>query len=249
MRTLYVITGVSRGLGRALIDVVSETNSNFNIEIGRGVSAIYARNAFIGADFQDIAALDSALQTLPKLIAQASNDAKFDRAVLINNAGVVEPVGAFDTLEAAALAMLININVTAPLVVSRAFANAKRGLARSRLIVNISSGAAKRAITGWTAYCTSKAALEMATRVMAEESSRNDPSLAVCSLAPGVVDTPMQAQLRTHDEQSFPDIERFRSMKRDGALRDAHAVARDIISIIESNKLANGGNFDIREMQ
>jgi NAD(P)-dependent dehydrogenase (short-subunit alcohol dehydrogenase family) len=121
-------------------------------------------------------------------------------------------------------------------------------LAAQRLVVNISSGAAKRAMAGWSAYCTSKAALEMATRVAALEATTNDPTLAICSLAPGVVDTPMQTLIRSASETDFPDVARFRAMKADGVLRDAHEVARDILNLIDTNRLTNGGNFDIREM-
>jgi benzil reductase ((S)-benzoin forming) len=121
-------------------------------------------------------------------------------------------------------------------------------LAKERLIVNISSGAAKRAIAGWSAYCAAKAGLEMATRVAALDASINDPTLAICSLAPGVVDTQMQAVVRGTTEKEFPDVERFRAMKADGVLRDAHDVARDIATLIAGGRLTNGGNFDIREM-
>ena len=122
---------------------------------------------------------------------------------------------------------------------------ATRGLASQRLIVNISSGAAKRAIAGWSVYCAAKAGLEMATRVAALEAPAD---LAICSLAPGVVDTPMQANVRVATVSDFPDGDKFRAMKADGILRDANVVAREIIQLIEGGKLTNGGNFDIREL-
>ena len=116
------------------------------------------------------------------------------------------------------------------------------------MIVNISSGAARRAIAGWSAYCAAKAALEMATRVAALEAATNDATLSICSLAPGVVDTDMQGLIRGISEKDFPDVERFRALKTDNALRDAHDVAREIVTLIAANKLTNGGNFDIREL-
>ena len=134
------------------------------------------------------------------------------------------------------------------MALSRLFANATRAIAARRLIVNISSGAAKRAIAGWSAYCAAMAGLEMATRVAALEASANDPTLSICSLAPGVVDTGMQTLIRETNETQFPDVARFRAMKADGVLRDAHDVATEIAALIAGDRLTNGGNFDIREL-
>ena len=114
-----------------------------------------------------------------------------------------------------------------------------------KLVINISSGAARRPIAGWAAYCAAKAGLDMATRVASVESPAG---MAVCSLAPGVIDTTMQEKVRGADVSEFPDVARFRAMKADGVLRDANAVARDIVRLIEEGKLTNGGNFDIREL-
>ena len=58
----------------------------------------------------------------------------------------------------------------------------------------------------------------------------------------------MQALIRGTSEQEFPDVARFRAMKTDGMLRNAHDVARDIAALIAGGKLTNGGNFDIREL-
>jgi benzil reductase ((S)-benzoin forming) len=161
---------------------------------------------------------------------------------------VVVPVDTFDQLDPIATADNVNINLVAPMVLTRLFANGTRHCAAQRLVVNISSGAAKRPIAGWSVYCASKAGLEMATRVAALEAANNDSGLAICSLAPGVIDTPMQARVRGATEREFPDVARFRAMKTDGALREAGAVARDLINLIKEGKLTNGGNFDIREL-
>jgi benzil reductase ((S)-benzoin forming) len=157
-------------------------------------------------------------------------------------------VGTFDQIGAAETANNLMVNVVAPMILAGLFANATRHLAKQRLVVNISSGAAKRAIAGWSAYCAAKAALEMATRVAALEASSNDPTLSICSLAPGVVDTAMQGLIRGTTENEFPDVARFRAMKTDGVLRDAHDVAKEIVTLIARGKLTNGGNFDIREL-
>ena len=240
---LVIVTGTTRGLGAALADVFVEDANNFVIKLSRAATT-QTRPFNFNLDVGDLNAIEPAFN----LVAACIGHQYFDRAVLINNAGVASPVGAFDQIHGTEISQNLIVNVAAPIVLTRLFAIATRSLAARRLVVNISSGAAKRAVAGWSAYCASKAALEMVTRVAALEASTIDPTLAICSLAPGVVDTPMQALIRSTSETDFPDVARFRAMKVDGALRDAHAVARDIVALIAGDRLTNGGNFDIREL-
>ena len=240
---LFILTGTTRGIGAALLDVLAADKNNIVVSLSRAPTTS-AAPFNVHVDLGDIAAIEPAFAACAEHLAGRH----FDRAVLINNAGVVSPVGAFDQIGAADTATNLIVNVAAPMILSRLFAHATRRSAAQRLIVNISSGAAKRPIAGWSAYCAAKAALEMATRVAALEASTIDPTLAICSLAPGVVDTDMQGLIRGTNEQQFPDVAKFRAMKADGVLRSAHDVAREIIGLIAGNRLTNGGNFDIREL-
>ena len=248
---LYVVTGTSKGLGRALADVLAMQEKNIVIEIGRATSTKNARNTLLEADFSNLDSIERAFAN----VAAHINGKTFEHAVLINNAGVVLPVARFDKLDVTGINNNIAVNLAAPILTTTLFANLTRDIARKRLVISISSGAAKRAIRGWTAYCASKAGLEMATRVMAEEAAALDPTLTICTLAPGVVDTPMQAIVRSQAVDDFPDVARFRDMHSTGALSDATAVARDIIDLIHppsgqgESPLKNGGNYDIRTLK
>ncbi len=245
---LFIVTGTSKGLGRALADQLSASAENVVFEIGRQSQTGNRQPTLIAADFANTASIEQAFAVLAENLAGKN----FVFAALINNAGVVLPVGRFNTLEAAALEKNFTVNVTAPILTTKLFANLTRAIAGKRLVVGISSGAAKRAVRGWTAYCAAKCALEMATRVMAEEARELDPTLAICSLAPGIFDTAMQATIRNASAEDFPDVARFRDMKESGALRDVAAVARDIILLLDppagQEQLLNGGNYDIREL-
>jgi NAD(P)-dependent dehydrogenase (short-subunit alcohol dehydrogenase family) len=237
---LFIVSGASRGLGAALRDELARDTNNLVFGLSREPS----RNTppmNLYADLGEIATIAPAFGHCVAAIAGK----QFERAVLINNAGVIGPVGRFDAIAPLETAANISINLAAPMALTQLFANATRSCAKQRLVVNISSGAAKRAIAGWSAYCAAKAGLEMATRVAALEV---EPGLAICSLAPGVIDTGMQEQVRHASEAAFPEVGKFRAMKADGTLRGAASVARDILKLIESGKLTNGGNFDIREM-
>jgi benzil reductase ((S)-benzoin forming) len=245
MKNLILITGTTKGLGAALFDVFNADTANDVFSLSRFAKAAQEpKNIF--ADFSEPETIEPAFE---KFVDAISGET-FAKAVLINNAGVVAPVGPFTEINAAMLKTNLEVNLLAPMILMRLFANATRAVAEERIIINISSGAAKRPVPGWAAYCTAKSALEMATRAAALESATTnpDPSLIICSLAPGIVDTPMQGQIREKNAHEFPDVERFRAMKKDGALRNAHDVARDIVMLIAQGLLTNGGNFDIREM-
>ena len=239
---LAIVTGTTKGIGAALRDVLAADANNLVITLSRAPSSASPCN--VNLDVGDLAAIEPAFAAVVARIGERH----FDRAVLINNAGVVAPVGGFDRISAADTGHHLIVNLAAPMILSRLFANATRALAGKRLIVNISSGAAKRAVAGWSAYCAAKAGLAMATRVAALEASVDDPALSICSLAPGVVDTAMQGLIRAADAKDFPDVSRFRAMKADGKLRDAHVVAADIAALIAGDRLTNGGDFDIRKL-
>ena len=244
---LAIITGTTKGIGAALRDVLAADANNLVITLSRAATTVPA-NATTTINFNlDVSDL-GAIEAVFAAVTARISDQKFDRALLINNAGVVSPVGAFDQISAAETGHNLIVNLAAPMILAQLFALSTRQIATQRLIVNISSGAAKRAVAGWSAYCAAKAGLEMATRVAALEASTLDPTLSICSLAPGVVDTDMQAFIRGTNKKHFPDVARFQAMKADGALRDAHTVATEIIALVAGGRLTNGGNFDIRDL-
>jgi benzil reductase ((S)-benzoin forming) len=117
-----------------------------------------------------------------------------------------------------------------------------------RRIVNISSGAGRRAIFGWSAYCTAKAGLDMASRVVALEAETRGRALEVVSLAPGVIDTPMQETVRSVPAADFVDVERFRAMKAEGLLRPAEDVAADILRLEAEGRLKGEAVQDLRQI-
>lgn len=233
---LYIVTGTSRGLGHALAERLRATPQVRLVTIGRRDATILA----------DLATAEGA-QSASDAIARESARGPFGKAVLFNNAGIVEPVGPLDEVEAAALARNLNVNLVAPMLLMRGFLQATRDVPLRR-IVNISSGAGRRPIFGWSAYCAAKAGLDMASRVAALEAEARGQRVDVVSLAPGVIDTGMQAVVRGAPESAFRDVARFRALKEQGQLRSADDVAADILRLEAAGRLAGEPLRDLREM-
>lgn len=149
-----------------------------------------------------------------------------DRVLLINNAGTVHPVGALGQLAAAAIADAVALNVGAPLLLASAVAALP---CRQRRILHLSSGAASDAYPGWAVYGATKAALDHHARAAALDQSAG---LYICSMAPGVIDTDMQAELRAVAPERFPLREHFHAMHRHGQLSTPASRAARLVDFV-----------------
>lgn len=240
---LYVITGTTRGLGAELAAQVAADSGNELVALARAPSAAIAGGVRIEADLTDGAALERACDALERHIAGK----RYAKAVLVNNAGVIPPVGPLETVDARDLERNLVVNLVAPMLLMRRFLRATAHVPLRR-IINISSGAARRPIFGWGAYCAAKAGLDMASRVVALEAQARGMAVEVSSLAPGVIDTSMQETVRSASVEAFADVERFRAMKAEGVLRPAHDVAADILRLEAAGKLAGDPIQDLRQI-
>jgi benzil reductase ((S)-benzoin forming) len=117
--------------------------------------------------------------------------------------------------------------------------------ASERRIVHISSGAARNAYAGWSIYCATKAALDHHARAVSLDDNR---ALRVCSVAPGVVDTGMQAEIRATDLQDFPLREKFNELKRSGQLSTPADAARKVLDYALSDTFGDTPVVDVREL-
>lgn len=237
---LFLVTGSTSGLGRALIERLAQQPDTEVIGVSRRpLNVPGVRNAEV--DLSQPAAIGPGI----KAALADCRLPQYAEAVLINNAGVVAPVGPLTRIDAGLLDLNLRTNLVGPMLVMQAFIEGTNGRARRRLIVNISSGAGRRPVSGWAAYCASKAGLDMATRVAALEAP---PGLVICSLAPGVIDTPMQATIRDSRSEDFPDLGRFQAMMAEGTLRPAADVAELILRHVECGSFKHGALHDLREM-
>jgi len=163
--------------------------------------------------------------------------------LLFNNAGVVEPIGPLETQDVTAVARAVNLNVAAPMMFASALAALDTDA--ERRIVHVSSGAARNAYAGWSVYCATKAALDHHARAVALDA--ND-RLRIGSVAPGVVDTGMQATIRSTSEARFPQRERFEQLKQNNQLTSPEAAGLKLVDYALSDAFGTQPVTDVREL-
>ncbi len=232
------VTGVSRGLGAALAAELLARDFDV-VGLGRGAAAALggARFRLVRVDLADPDAVATAARaTFGGIAAGAAA-----YAVLVNNAAVAGPVGPLGTLDARDIAASLATNVVAPLILADEFVRALAGRTRLR-IVNVSSGAAARALPGCAAYCVAKAGLEMIAPVAAAERA---PGVEAVSVRPGVVDTPMQDFMRSQPARALPVVDVFRAFHAQGALQAPGAAARRIVDRAVLSDVASGTTVSI----
>lgn len=219
MGTLVIVTGGSAGLGRALLTHAPDGADRLDVSrSGADLPGVH----HLAADLADPAAWAGVAHTLTERI-----DAhRGDRITVVLNAGVIDPIGPADRVDAEAYTRSVLLNGAAPQVLGQQLLTALSGHpADRRELVLISSGAARTAYAGWSAYGAAKAATDQWTRTVVAEQSGRDRPVRVVSIAPGVVATGMQAAIRATDETDFPAVSRFRSLHTDGELADPDDVA------------------------
>lgn len=243
-----IVTGASRGLGAAIAERLLAPHRRLVCVARSGNEALLAlaqaRAApieYLRHDLADPQAIDALVASVVA-VAQAHADAK--RFVLVNNAGVVEPIGPIESLRSGPLAVSLQVNLASLMRLTAAFLEATENAAGERRILSISSGAARHPIAGWAPYCAAKAAVDMFTRCIADEQARRPNPARACALAPGVLDTEMQSTIRAAD---FPSIERFRQLKAQGGLMAPEEAAARIVAYLDRDDFGARPIDDLRE--
>ena len=191
-----IITGASRGIGAAAARGAAELGANVVLNarseadlagVARSISEAGGKVLVVPGD---VSRQDDCVRLVKSAVERFGG-----LDVVVNNAAILEPLSSFATSTPEALERAFAVNVLGPLMLAQAAAVHLRP--RKGCIVNVTSVVATLPVSGIGAYCASKAALNMCNHVLAKE----EPELTVIAFDPGMVDTPMQADLRASAER------------------------------------------------
>lgn len=246
----YIITGVSKGLGESLAKLVMKPD-HFLIGVSRQKNQTLIDKAkeagcdiaYYTCDLSD----EKSILAFTNRVLTETPISRSEKIVLINNAGVVEPIKKIGKADPGALALNIQVNLIAPMVLLNWFIQTFSDHPAKKQVVNISSGAGTNPYHGWAAYCSSKAGVDMLTRTVALEQSQETHPTEVMAFSPGVMDTEMQGQIRSSDEGNFTKVSQFRTYKEQGLLRTPDLVASRILDLLEKG-FESGRVYTIQEL-
>ncbi len=241
MNKLSIITGAGTGIGRALAVHLAEERKLKVLGVGRRIDKLMETQEYSPEQI-DILAADVGSENGRQQILEAVPE-NYDVQFLVHNAAVLGPVKPLMEFSIQEWREHMAINVEGPMFLTQKLMPILKG----GRILHISSGAAHHGYSGWGAYCTSKAALFSIYEVLREE--LNQHNILIGSVRPGVVNTPMQDEVRTSSEKVFPMLPRFINLKKENQLIDPQKVAEFLgyLLIDTGNQEFSDKEWDFRD--
>ncbi len=220
---VFYITGTSSGIGHALASLA--------LKKGAQVIGISRSNKLEHENYTHIQADLSRVDLIEKIDFKEHENAQ--SIILINNAGTLGEIQYVGNLNQKNISQAINLNFTAPFVLLNKFIKQYKDSDQKKFVLNMSSGAGKNPYDGWSAYCSTKAALDMLTRVTEKEiKNSNIKNFKLYACSPGVVETNMQSQIRSTSKQAFSLKEKFIELHKNGINKAPEKSAQELLSLV-----------------
>ncbi len=238
----YFITGTSRGIGKALAEILLENPENDITGFARADEIEYTPNyAHVHADFnkpESIVGYD-----FPELPDAES-------IVLFNNAGTMSQIFRLGKMDNKKIINDFNVNIISASVLANSFMKAYQHYTVPRTIINVSSGAARRPIDAWSTYCAAKSALDMLNETINLEQNfyPEQNRIKSFSVAPGVIDTRLQDQIREVSPEEFSDLQRFIDLKINNELCTPEHAAFLLLQVVVKRDSFTKTLLDVREL-
>ncbi|MDO8904021.1 SDR family NAD(P)-dependent oxidoreductase [Hydrogenophaga sp.] len=252
---LTILTGASRGMGLAMAHQLLDANSHLlciSRQANRELETLAVRKgAAVTLWSQDLADTQGSAERLQAWLNELDAN-HLASATLINNAGVIPHIGPLDECPPEELANALRVGLEAPMQLTAAFLRATGAWVASgwqgpRKVLNISSGLGRHAMAAQAPYCAAKAGMDHFTRCSALDEARRPHGAKLVSLAPGVIDTDMQVQLRAGDPAAFPDRQRFVELQSQGQLTSPQAAAERVLAWLDRPDFGEQPVADVRD--
>ena len=239
---LFIVTGASRGLGRAMAERLLQPG-HLVLGLSRQAPAAPPGLEQWPCDLADPLPVAARLQAW----LEGLDGRRFASAALINNAALLAEPRPLRDADAASLSASVRVGLEAPLLLSAAFLRATRHWTADKRVLHISSGLGRRAMASQGPYCAVKAGLDHLARAQALEEALQVNGAKVASLAPGIIDTDMQVQLRGADPAGFPDHDAFMQMKSGGRLDSPAIAAAKVLAYLRRADFGSQPVADVRD--
>ena len=243
---LSILTGASRGLGLALAAQLLARGDRVLALSRRAPELAVPHGAELLHWAVDLSDATPVAQRLAEWLAQQQPE-ELASATLINNAGVVSKLAPLSDVASDDLVNALRVGLEAPTLLTAAFLRATAAWTTPRKVVLVSSGLGRRAMAGSGSYCAAKAGLDHLARAVALEEAAKPHGARIVSLAPGVIDTDMQVQLRASDPALFPDRVRFVEMKETGQLDSPPVAAAKMLRYLGRADFGTQPVGDVRD--
>jgi benzil reductase ((S)-benzoin forming) len=234
MRRHFFITGTTSGLGRSLTKRILQDPNNLVFGISRTQVNQHERYRHLSLDLSE--------RAFPYFPFEQKDTQEL---ILINNAGWIGPILPLGEQVDEDIDAAFGVNLVGPVILMNRFLKQTRDFLGRRVIINITSGAANNPIASWSTYCAAKAGIDMISKVVDAEHS----DVEVYAIAPGIVDTGMQAEIRSGNPDKFPAHARFMEYFNNGDLMDPDAVADKICKVFTREYKPENVVFSVRDMK
>lgn len=239
---LYVITGGSKGLGKALAERALAQN-HFVVSISRTQNKDLKNNNLVQLQ-QDLSKSFESIEKKLNIFFKKIDFNKFRNIYFVNNAAQIEPVAEIGNLKSTDVEKHIHLNYTMPVLLTNWFITKKMTNSGMTVFAQISSGASSFAITNWSIYCSSKAAIEMFNSVMQIQIAKSK-KIKAFTYSPGIMDTGMQSVIRSFKKSDFPEVSRFKDYKKSNELRSPESVAEHLMSLMSEPRKLTEKSYSI----
>lgn len=249
-RPLTLITGASRGMGQAMAHQLLAAGHELWTVSRHADPTLAAAAQSAGLPLTtwtvDLADPGPVAERLAAWLG-ARSPTDCSAVTLINNAGVIPAIAPLGQVPAAEITRALRVGLEAAMLLTGVFLQATEAWGVPRKVLNISSGLGRKAMASQATYCAAKAGMDHYTRCLALEEAQRPHGARVCSLAPGVIDTDMQVQLRGALPERFPDRGNFQALKDQGLLMSPEAAATRVLAWLARPDFGDKPVADVRE--
>ncbi len=237
----YFITGTSRGIGKAIAENVLKKENVKVYGISRNCTISHRNYSHSDID------LSKPENTESYKFPEISDSSEI---ILINNAGVMSEIKRIGMQKNRNIINDYNVNIVSPSILINNFIEKYQNYKNKRTILNVSSGAGRHTVDAWSVYCASKAALDMYSQNIKLEQSfyPKENRIKIFSVAPGVIETAIQEQIRKTPVKYFSDVKKFVNLKNNDLLSSPESTAEKLLNIIADNDRFYDVILDVRNL-